>query len=903
MSETSKKKKLLWIGWDGSDWEHISPLLDQGLLPNLEKFIEEGVMGNLATLQPVLSPMLWNSAATGKHAYKHGILGFTEPDKFNGGARPYSSYSRKCKAIWNMLSQKGYRSNVINWWASHPAEKINGCVVSNLINGVKFGPNGPIAAEGAIHPAERSKFYSQFKAFAEELTEEQLCAFVPLAKEINQDEDSRLHILAKTLAETITTHSVATAVMEKEAWDFMAIYYTCHDHFAHAFMPYHPPRLPWIPEKDYEIFKDVVNGSYRFSDMMLGRLLQFTDEDTTVIICSDHGFQSGSQRPRGNPKEPTGPAIWHRRYGIFLMKGPNVKKDERIYGASLIDLTPTMLVALGEPIGEDMDGRPLLEAFVDPPEVKTIASWEDVPGEHGMHDEEVPLPPEEAEELMQQMVALGYVDDPGDDKDKQHRNAEIECDYNLSRNYVFTGQNVKAMEIMEKVIFRAPWETRFIQHLAQCYQATGYYRQALRLVEVAFPDLRDSKYLLMKLVWCECQFALGNDSESVLEFFKQIEEENKTNSRMMYRIAATYSKFRKWKDAQRVFEKALDIHDENAEAWQGLSRVFIRQGMNQEAVDAGLNAVSLIHRLPHAHFNIGIGMARSGDFERAEQAFRNVLNFSPGFIRAHRWLSYLYRKHLGNDEMSKFHAVQTAAYQSKRRLNEGQSIQNAETLRELPEILPPKERQEALDRERPDRIDPRKSSGKEFVLVSGLPRSGTSLMMQILEAGGMQIKTDGERIADDDNPRGYYEWEDIKKIVSKPQILEEEGLEDKAIKVVSAILANMPYNHQYKVIFMTRPIEEVVASQSRMIENRGTSGMEQDEKETAKVLFQHRESALRWMEQNPRVEYLEVDYPGLVANPQDVLPIIVDFLGHERLSLNSKMSEVVDSRLYRQKSN
>ncbi len=266
-----EKRKVLLIGWDAADWEHITPLLEQGLLPHLDKLINGGVMGNLATLQPILSPMLWNSIATGKQPYKHGIHGFVEADPHNGGSRPFSSYSRKTKALWNIFSQSGMRSNVINWWASHPAEPINGCVITNLFNGIKVEPGkGTFSVvPGTIHPAAREAFFSQFKVFPNELTEEHLCTFVPRAGEIDQDEDSRLEGLAKVIAETATTQAIATTVMETEPWEFMAVYFTGIDHFSHSFMPYHPPRMPLVSEKDFEIFKDVVTGAYRFHDMIL----------------------------------------------------------------------------------------------------------------------------------------------------------------------------------------------------------------------------------------------------------------------------------------------------------------------------------------------------------------------------------------------------------------------------------------------------------------------------------------------------------------------------------------------------------------------------------------------------------------------------------------------------------
>ena len=106
-------KRVLLLGWDAADWNIIHPLIEAGKMPVLEKFIEFGVSGQIATLQPILSPMLWTSIATGKRADKHDILGFVEPSPDGKGVRPVSSTSRKCKAIWNILSQSGLRSVVI----------------------------------------------------------------------------------------------------------------------------------------------------------------------------------------------------------------------------------------------------------------------------------------------------------------------------------------------------------------------------------------------------------------------------------------------------------------------------------------------------------------------------------------------------------------------------------------------------------------------------------------------------------------------------------------------------------------------------------------------------------------------------------------------------------------------
>jgi predicted AlkP superfamily phosphohydrolase/phosphomutase len=133
----SNTPKVLLIGWDAADWKLIMPLVEAGKMPHIAKFLQDGVMGNLATLYPILSPMLWTSIATGKRAYKHGVHGFTEPDPQWGGIRPITNLARKTKAIWNILNQEGKRCNVVGWWPSQycsvkgqaaPAmEKLNCC--------------------------------------------------------------------------------------------------------------------------------------------------------------------------------------------------------------------------------------------------------------------------------------------------------------------------------------------------------------------------------------------------------------------------------------------------------------------------------------------------------------------------------------------------------------------------------------------------------------------------------------------------------------------------------------------------------------------------------------------------------------------------------------------------------
>jgi len=477
-------KKVLLIGWDAADWKVANPLLDQGLMPTLDDFINHGVMGNLATLRPILSPMLWNSIATGKRPDKHGIHGFMEPDPHTGGVRPVTSTSRKVKAIWNILTQKGYKTHVLGWFAGHPAEPINGVSVSDLYPyaSAPLDKEWPLPP-GAVYPESLRDTFAGLRMHPAEVTEAAILPWIPKAGEIDQEKDKGLQSFAKILAENCSIHNAATWILQNEPWDFMAVYYNGIDHFCHGFMHFHPPRMEGIPEDRYEIYKDVVNGAYRFHDMMLETLVELAGPDTTVVLVSDHGFHSDHLRPRGIPAEPAGPAVQHRPFGIVAMKGEHIQQDERIYGATLLDVTPTILTLFGLPIGDDMDGRVLVQAFDKTPEVTRIPSWENEPGECGMHSADLRMDPAAAQAVLQQFVALGYIQPPSENQAKAVEMAVREQNYNLSRVHLDSGNYHQALPLLEELVNKYPDEVRFQQHLAHCYLALGRRAEAKVILE------------------------------------------------------------------------------------------------------------------------------------------------------------------------------------------------------------------------------------------------------------------------------------------------------------------------------------------------------------------------------------------------------------------------------------
>lgn len=185
-----------------------------------------------------------------------------------------------------------------------------------------------------------------------------------------------------------------------------------------------------------------------------------------------------------------------------------------------------------------------------------------------------------------------------------------------------------------------------------------------------------------------------------------------------------------------------------------------------------------------------------------------------------------------------------------------------------------------------------------ITVVSGLPRSGTSLMMQMLVAGGMAPLSDGERQADTDNPRGYLEWERIKQLPKDPGCIAEG--EGKVVKVISRLLLSLPPGHEYRIIFMQRPLPEVLASQDQMLRRRGTYKEGADPAVIAAAFEKHLREVYTWLEGKPYVKSLRLPYHEVLSKAKDVGQQLAQFLG---LPLNvDAMAQQVDASLYRNRS-
>ena len=940
-------RKVLLIGWDAADWKIIHPLMDTGKMPNVQRLVENGAMGQISTLHPPLSPMLWTSIATGKRPFKHGIHGFSEPTPDGRGVQPVTNLSRKSKALWNIFNQNHLRSVVIGWWPSHPAEPIDGVMVSDHYHRARrpLDEGWPLLAN-AVHPPELAGTLADLRMHPDLLVPEMVEPFIPLAKEIDQDKDKRLAGFMRTLAECVSMHSAATWLLDNQPWDFFTVYYDAIDHFCHGFMKYHPPRQSWIPERDFELYHNVVSMAYQFHDQMLGTLLQKAGEDATVILISDHGFHPDHLRPASIPEIPAGPAIEHRDFGILAISGPGIKKDELLHGASVLDVAPTILTLYGLPVGEDMDGKVLTQAFVETPEVAFIPSWEEVPGADGRHPPHTLLDPVAAHEALEQMIALGYIERPDENRELAVEKTIRELRYNLGEAYQDDDRHIQAYEIFSELYAADRDEQRFTVRLFASCQALGMTGEMREIVDdldgrrralfeeakakiealrkVAIERARERKesgtekaeaaaepeslltaderkelarwrnlaryqppvidYLKAQVLTAEKRYP------EALAALERVTEAHLVRPGLFLQTADLYLRLRRWRDAQQVYEKALAIDPDNAHAHIGLCRMALRRRRFAAAAQSALDALQRIYHYPLAHFLLGLALAGMQEYQRAAEAFRAAISFNPNFPEAHVRLAALLEKHLGDAESAREHRrlARRMRRRSASRPARRSVIDRVESAARV--SAPPDRPPAAPTAEMPPLAE-------SLVVVTGLPRSGTSMLMQMLAAGGLGVLSDGLRKADEDNPRGYLEFEPVKNLLKDSKwLFEQRG---KAIKIVVPLLAALPAGLACRVILSHRDLDEVLDSQERMLVRRNRPlAAKPERRRMLKDEYGRTLSRVKAMlARRPATQMLVIDYRNAMADPAATAEKMNRFLGGG-LDV-AKMSAAIDPTLHR----
>lgn len=945
-------KKLMLIGWDAADWKVIRPLMEAGGMPHLRNLIESGTSGNLTTLSPVLSPMLWTSIATGKRPFKHGIYGFIEPTINRDGVQPITNLSRKTKAIWNILGQNDLKCNVVGWWPSHPAEPINGVMVSNQYQRAPKSRMGdwPMLPE-TVHPPGMTEELAELRFHPAELDAREMLDFVPNASTIDQKKDRRLDALARIIADATSIHCAATHLVDTQQWDFMAVYFDAIDHFSHGFMRFHPPQLDGVSDEDFDMFKHVVSAGYMYHDMMLGRMLELIENDVTVMVISDHGFHPGDLRPKNLPAEPAGPAIEHRDLGIFVMRGPNIKSNHTIGGATLLDVTPTILAHFGLPTGADMDGQVLQDVFQESLTPNSIPSWDEVVGDDGSHPPDKAVTAATSKEALKQLADLGYIEDPGDNVEDAVISAERELKYNLALSYMDAGMHGSAAELLVELYRKFPLEFRFGLRLALCLQTTGQIAQMSEIVEhmdatwrvaagKAKQRIRDflrkvserveegkaegSTDLTQRDLISEMEnttlrqlraIARGNpetieylfasiavaleDPETALARLENARQSANASPNFHLQVGNAYLALGRYGNAEESYRRVIELEPENPNAPMGLARIAVEREDARNAIEYAQASLALKYHNPAGHYFLGEAFLLDGKSDDALAAMNTAIELNPNFLEAHERLAELYRSRGAEMTRAKQHLQAASAIkqlQADRKKPVALQLPKLEPVDiegELPQFKNSPENRMHLplaSYPHPQEV----VDGPPAIIVSGLPRSGTSMAMQMLAAGGVPILTDEDRVPDDNNPLGYLEYDLAKSLNTCNDWLNDAR--GKALKIVAPLVPYLPQAMEYRVILMDRSVEEIAASQRKMLERLESTGGDFDDEQIIKVLTEQFQIASKILDAH-KIRKLDLKHSDVLSDPKMAAEKIAQFLN---IDLDTQaMAAVVDPSLWR----
>lgn len=402
---------VIWIGLDGLDPDFMDRLSAEGKVPNWTKLVAEGASAKLESFVPMISPAVWTTIATGTGPDVHGVLDFQEIDPSTGLRVPISGLSRSVPAVWNFASAAGRKVGVVGWWATYPAEVVDGFFVSDRASPILH--ESPVSAGVAYPPALDARVGS-IRARDGAVSAEDLRPYfdappdeISRSLSSGRGREDPVVALARILAATRITQRIARDLYDREHPDLLAVYFEGTDEIGHVFAAETPPRLPCASEDVFRRDRRVAETYFAAVDRILGQWMRRAREDgATLIVNSDHGFKWGSERTcERSSLESSTAAFWHRIDGVFAAWGARVVPGRAVAHPSVFDLAPTVLALLDVPPAARMSGK-AIPVFRDLKAPSRAATSADPAVRRAAA---APIPAASAAEYAEKLRSLGYL--------------------------------------------------------------------------------------------------------------------------------------------------------------------------------------------------------------------------------------------------------------------------------------------------------------------------------------------------------------------------------------------------------------------------------------------------------------------------------------------------------------
>src|SRR5438093_1091073 len=443
--------------------------------------------------------------------------------------------------------------------------------------------------------------------------------------------------LKTLLAAGDTYTAVSLALRARFHPDFQAVYLEGTDTVAHLFMRYVPPLMPGVTREDAQRFGHAVDEYYRHADDLVGRRVEVAGPQTAVIVCSDLRFRTGENRPRTDSRIGYGQAAdWHRKYGIIVLAGPPFRKGHEVSEASVLDITPTVLALLGLPVGEDMEGRPILDAFepsflashpvryVRTYEASALASSAGATGDGSAARSKADpdrLDPQGDQELKEKLQSLGYL---RQDTANSHNN----------RGMLLLGQGnfddaiakfEQAIQVSEDLPMARINIARALFKKKDYERATKVLHDYLRRQ----PRSKDADNLLGNIAMERKEYAEAEKRfRTALEY-----EPNFTDARNS--LGILYNKLGRRDDALKEFLKVIAVDPEYAEALNNIGVIYKEQGKAQEAIASFRKAMTADPEFAGSFSNMALALVKQGKTEEGEGELKKALVIDPRYAPAY----------------------------------------------------------------------------------------------------------------------------------------------------------------------------------------------------------------------------------------------------------------------------
>lgn len=408
------RPRVLVLGVDAGEWDVLGPLLDQGKCPNFARMRDQGSSGKLRSLEPLTkSPIIWASIATGKVPMKHGVLDFfvkkreQERAKSRAAAAgadeaPVTSNLWRARPIWQILGGLGQTVGVVGWWTTWPAQPVNGTLVSDYVQ--YDDGTWPSRNSRRTYPDSLLSMVERLRRKPESVSWVELFQFVPAidTTKVTPRQEELVRDLRWIYAADMTFYRIGLELYRQKRPDFFTVYFRGVDAVSHRYWDIDLPGSFSQPLTDAELewLRHVIPNYYVFTDRLVGDFLKEAGKGTDVIVCSDHGYMGGGQG-----------VMAHKLDGMVFMMGPHVVKGGNISGATVLDITPTILAMYGLPTARDMDGRPI-EGGLLPGIAKRVARerrLETYETARAGEQSEEPLRSPVDQELRERLRSLGYI--------------------------------------------------------------------------------------------------------------------------------------------------------------------------------------------------------------------------------------------------------------------------------------------------------------------------------------------------------------------------------------------------------------------------------------------------------------------------------------------------------------